>query len=335
MQRHTFGRFVFLGTMACICMGTAAAAEETTRPGLVDFYGYKNCIKLENQNTRVILCPQAGGRVLEYSWKGQNSLYLAPDQQGWIYSPDKTVIDPCGGRFDVGPEYTLAPHPDLWMGAWSGETIDDRKARLTSVKDPATGLQLIREFTLDEKSSHLICKQTIKNLSDKVVPACHWSRTLAVGGGICLVPLTPPSRFPANYLLYGPGDVMDYRPNDPNIRMRDGFLEITGTPARPKLGIDSYAGWFAYQMKQDLLFVKRFPVYPERIYNEMAAITVSIWYFKDLMCELEPIGPQEKLKPGQSASYTEDWWLLPSAFPKNGASVDLKELTGIVARDAR
>jgi hypothetical protein len=233
----------------------------------------------------------------------------------------------CGGRFDIGPEMTVPRHPDLWFGKWTAEIVGPRAARLTSVKDKATGVQLVREFVLDESSSRMTCTQTIKNISDKAVSWCHWSRTFALGGGICLVPLTSPSRFPRSYLMYGPGPVMNYQPNDPNIRVRDGFLEVLGTPKEPKLGIDSYAGWFCYLTRQDLLFVKRFPTFPDRAYNEMAAITVSLWYYKDLMCELEPIGPKTNLAPGQSASFAEEWWLVPHKFPEPGHDVDLKALS--------
>ena len=43
---------------------------------------------------------------------------------------------------------------------------------------------------------------------------------------------------------------------------------------RPKLGMDSYAGWFCYLMKNDLMFVKRYPTYPDRVYNEVAGLTI-------------------------------------------------------------
>jgi hypothetical protein len=311
------------------------AVSETGAAEQIEYFGYAKCIRLENANARVVLCPEAGARVLEYSWQGKQSLYLDPEQKGWLYRPDQPTVDPCGGRFDVGPERVVPRHADLWFGPWSAAITGPRSARLTSVKDPATGLQLVREFTLDAQGSHLRCTQTMCNTSSQAVDTCHWSRTLAVGDGICLVPLTEPSRFPKSYLMYGPGPVMNYQPEDPNIRLRDGFLEVLGTPARPKLGIDSYAGWFCYLLQNDLMFVKRYPAYPDRVYNEMAGLTISIWYFQNKMCELEPIGPRERLAPGQSASFTEDWWLLPHAFPRQRNAVDLAEVRQIVEQQAR
>ena len=59
--------------------------------------------------------------------------------------------------------------------------------------------------------------------------------------------------------------------------------------------MDSQTGWFAYLMPHDVLFVKRYPVYPDRLYGEVAGLTISIWYDAMIRCELEPIGPLEHL----------------------------------------
>ena len=60
-------------------------------------------------------------------------------------------------------------------------------------------------------------------------------------------------------------------------------------------------------------------MYPERVYNEVAGYTLSVWYPADRpMVELEPIGPAEVLAPGAEATFTEHWWLLHHPFPGEG-----------------
>ncbi len=105
-------------------------------------------------------------------------------------------------------------------------------------------------------------------------------------------------------------------------------VEASGRQAMA-VRVDSQAGWFCYLMKNDLMSIKRFDIYPKRIYNEMAALTISIWYNKDIMCELEPIGPMQTLKPGQSAAFTEEWWLTPYEFPGDRTKVNLKKVSKI------
>ena len=78
--------------------------------------------------------------------------------------------------------------------------------------------------------------------------------------------------------MYEDGAVINVKATDDHIRERDGFLEILAPPRKPKLGFDTYAGWLAYVMPNDTLFVKRFPTYPDRVYNEAAGLTLSVWY---------------------------------------------------------
>lgn len=300
----------------------------------MDFRKYANCPVLSNASTRVVLGPHCGGRVLEYSLNGENVLRLHPKQDGWIYDPGKPPIDPYGGRFDIGPEMLVPPHSNLWVGPWQAEVIGARQVRMTSLPDKPTGVQLVREFELAKDSSRLRCTQIIKNISDTPKNWCHWGRTLAVGGGICVIPLTPDSRFPKKYIMYGPDAAMNYKPDDKNIIVSNDCLIIRGMPQSPKLGIDSYAGWFAYLMKNNIMFVKRYPVYPERVYNEMAGLTISIYYYKDLLCELEPIGPKENIKPGESAAYTEEWQLVPFDYPRGG-KVDPAKVKETVEKNIR
>jgi hypothetical protein len=123
---------------------------------------------------------------------------------------------------------------------------------------------------------------------------------------------------------------MDYMPADePSVAVRQGILEITGPPSRPKFAIDCPDGWMAYVSRDNLLFIKKFRIFPERRYGEMAANNASVWYYKELMCEIEPIGPLEVLDPGEEASFTELWWLLEYDHPGD-RRLDLEALQNII-----
>jgi hypothetical protein len=128
----------------------------------------------------------------------------------------------------------------------------------------------------------------------------------------------------------------------PSIELRDEtgadgnsrYLIIRDTPPQPKFGVDSYAGWLAYLETNNLCIVKRFPTYPERAYGEVGGYTISLWYFKDTVCELEPTGPREFIKPGKKASFTEEWWLVPYTFPQD-RNVDIPALTAYLEKTTR
>lgn len=300
---------------------SASPAAETIR-----FLNYPNAIVLTNDTTRVVLCPDAGGRMLEYSLNGTNALHLDETEADWTPDAKKPMMS--AGRFDIGPEQIIPQRKELWSGPWTGEITGERSARLTSLQHDATGIQLVREFELAPEGSRLTCTQTLRNITtDRTVEWCHWSRTFAAGRGIVYVPVTEPSRFPNHYVMYEQRGLMNFRPEDPNIRLRDGILEILAAPAFPKLGMDSTAGWLACQEPNGLLFVKKFPTFPDRVYNEVAGLTISVWYPQDKpVIELEPIGPRERLAPGESASFTETWFLLSKPFPSDPNQVNLDQL---------
>ena len=145
------------------------AAAEPVYPGtaLVDFAGYSGCLKLYNDTTMVVLGPHAGGRILDYSYCGKPAIPLNPTQNGYTWQPGQKVVDPYGGRFDIGPELTTPRHTDLWLGPWRARFSGPREATMISPVDRNTGLQLIRTFRLEEQGSHLRCTQKIRNLSAK------------------------------------------------------------------------------------------------------------------------------------------------------------------------
>jgi hypothetical protein len=319
--------FLFSGPMA------PANAAEPAR--VVSFHGYSRAIELTRGNAKAVLCPEVGGRVLEFSAGGKDAMYLEESEKAW--RPGKPVPQ-SAGRFDYGPELTVLPHRSLWQGEWSGEITGPSSARLTSPKDEGAGIQLVREFELASNGKdaaneavHLICRQTIRNIGKDVREVCHWGRSFSPGGGICVIPLGErPSRFPSKYAMYEESWVINVKNKDEKIRERDGFMEILAPPRKPKLGFDATGGWLGYVMPNDTVFVKRFNTYPDRPYNEAAGLTISVWYPTGPRIELEPIGPRERLQPGESASFVEDWWLLPFAFPKEGEQVDLKALNSLV-----
>ena len=306
---------------------SGSAADE------ISYYGYDRAIELKNDAVRVVLCPQVGGRVLEYSLNGNNVLYLSDAEKKWRPGdrPQSSA-----GRFDIGPELVIPRRSVLWSGAWDAEITGERSARLTSQVCPETGVRLIRDFELDAQTTRLRCTQTIVNASDGVREWCHWSRTFAVGKGVCVIPLTseqagPISRFPNGYVMYEDRALINMKPTDPNIRRIDDSLLIFPTPRRPKLGFDSYHGTIAYFAPNNLLFVKKFRTFPDGVYNEAAGLTISVWYPDNEMVELEPIGPRQRLKPGQSGSFTEVWWLAEADFPGTELT-DISELQTAVQK---
>ena len=128
-----------------------------------------------------------------------------------------------------------------------------------------------------------------------------------------------------------PEDMANLAPENPTINIKDNALVITGAPEHPKLAMDSMEGWFSYLMPNDLMFIKQYPVFPDRNYAERVPMTISIWYVENYrneltVTELEPIGPLEIMAPGERSSFTEEWYLVDYAFPENRDDLDVQSV---------
>ncbi len=303
---------------------------------LVNIHGYKDCIEIRNGDSRVVLEPNCGGRILYYEYKGVNALYINPADDGYLLESGKSPagpLSPCAGRCDIGPEMTTPPHPDLWLGNWIALIQEDQSVEMTSMMDHETGIQLTRTVSLEEHFAKLKFTQSILNISESPKQYFHWSRTFCNGGGIAIAPVNPESRFPNGYITYGPGDIINYRPDcEPNVCIHDGLLQIFGPPSTKKIAMDLSEGWLAYLTRDSHLFVKKFPVYPGRVYGEIAANNMSFWYNDEETCEIEPLGPLEVIQPSYEASFTETWYLMEYDYPGRTAvkSSDIRKIIDIL-----
>jgi hypothetical protein len=229
-------------------------------------------------------------------------------------------------------------HCALFFGSWSQTLASSLKVELSSPVCDSTGLQLVRVFELEAAGADLTITQTMRNAGGAAsLRVNHWGRTFVPGGGIAFVPLPEDnySRFPSKYVLYDftPPETILFQPNDPNIAVRDGLVEIGShsREAHEKIGFDSNVGWLAYLSKEGQLLVKRFVVHSDRPYGEMAGLTCCIFYYRDRLVELEPIGPLENLAPGEEASFAEHWSLLSFPFPQGeGETVDAEAVKSAV-----
>lgn len=326
-----------------LLLNHVALAQQPKSETSTRFGPYGNCPVLDNGIVRVVLCPEVGGRIMEYSRAGKNALWvseLESSEQPLPRADNGTVRFPFGGpsagRFDVGPEHVTPKRPVLFLGEWTSERISEWHVRLTSQPCPKSQLQLKRDIVLDTDSSRLQITQHIHNVGQEILRRCHWSRTFANSAGVAVIPLTEPSSLPNQYMRYQGGNLVLW-PQDDNLIRRDGFAILRAPPKTTKYGFDTEAGWLAHLQESGLVFVKQFPVWPERAYGEVSSFTLATWTPESGdKVELEPIGPLETISPGESASYTETWWIFDSAdLTQNaiaGGPVNLDALQQRVAK---
>ncbi len=289
-------------------MNSYSAVEKIT------YRGWPDCYRITNELTEIVINASTGGRIMVYKKNGIDVIYENPSQNGKTYQDFLAhPFDPDAGRFDYGQEsVTQKLHALTWMGPWEGEIVDDYTVVISSQPDQKLGLLSTRTFTLDPGSSRLKVIQTMKNITGDTLEYFFWGRTLVKTGGKLFMPLNPESVIPGKWGRYIWGDPVKYEtdPDDPGVDVEKNMFSLIPEEAgNQKYGNDSHAGWMAYGFK-GLIFVKEYGYFPEKAYREHYNQTNIFYVAKKRFAEMEPISPQWTLKPGGSASYTENWYLL-------------------------
>lgn len=268
-------------------------------------------IYLEAPDAKVsaVAVPQAAGRVVHYGLEGQNALWN-PEKNGRLQAEG-------GFGLDLGPERTIARHPVIWDQKYHWAKVGTNIVTLTSENDPAVGVRVSKQISMDGRTGAIDLIQRMTNVSERNQAYCFWDRTLCPAGGFAIIPLNAMSRFPAKWVL-GRRKVTDGKidyfwweydgvtPSHPNIRILDGMAVVKSQGKEQKIGADSDAGWIAY-IHGRLLFVKYYPYFPKGKYIDNALSVAH--YFSETLAELEPLSPEAQLRPEQEYLFPERWTL--------------------------
>jgi hypothetical protein len=293
----------------------SCAPEKTPRvPPQVRIEPHLNAdlaIHLEAPDAKIvaIAVPQAAGRIVHFSLGGQNILY----------NPEKNGQPQAAGGYglDLGPERTIPRHPVIWEQKHTWAKLGTNFVTVTSERDPAVGMRVAKQLSLNGATGALDIFQRMTNVSEKTQSWCFWDRTLCKAGGFAVIPLNSKSRFKAQWAL-GRRKVVDGKvdtlwweydgdaPSHPDIRVLEGMLVSKSRGKEQKMGADSDAGWIAY-IRGRLLFVKYYAYLPDGKYSDNGLSVAH--YFNDSIAELEPLSPEVSLPPESEYLFPERWTL--------------------------
>jgi hypothetical protein len=305
---------------ACFLLAGLAAAHsaETAVRGVTSetYSRWTNALVMRGGDNRLVVVPAVGGRVLNYSFNSENIIYENHAMAGETLATMPRGFSPGGAQCDVGPELRgIPPHPNLWLGPWTGAAPRDFVIRVTSQPESALGVVMEKEFTMEPDTGEVGVVQRLRNTAGNDVSFCLWDRTLCVGGGFALLPVSRKSAFKARWSIRR-GKAGEYRydgtrPADARARLLGDVLVVQSRElpdARElKVGTDSDAGWIAY-VRGRMLYVKYFPVHPGGNYSDGG--NTMEFYCNERVAELEPLSPEVKLKPGAEYEFPEKWTLI-------------------------
>ena len=294
----------------------AASAQEL--PAGVEVRNYTGWdksifINATEKPVEAVIAPAVGGRVVHFSYNGENILFENPASQGKTMDASLEPLWIGGYQCDVGPQGRDIPaHLELFQGRQGWNFNGDFAIHVASLPDTDLGVVLEKDFLLAPDTGELGVVQHMRNISDKDVSYCLWDRTLCKGGGYVFFPLNKKSRFKAGWSQRRQVDGTNYydgeHPNALQARVLNGVLVLSADGDVTQIGADSMAGWIAYA-RGKLLFVKYFPCFAEGNYSD-GGNTVEV-YFDQRAVELSPLSPETKLAPGKELAFPEKWSLIP------------------------
>jgi hypothetical protein len=305
--------------------------------------------RLTNGLVTLWVAPDLGGRAIQLQLGDQGCFYvnrglagkvLPPEQNnlqaGWAnYGGDKVWPGPEGWMNDR--EWPSIPYYILDGSKFAAEVTAESPAevavRVTSPRDPRTGVQFIRAFHVYAGTTRVKVEQVMRNISRRQIRWGIWHLIQNDGADAhdpskpnpelyMYVPLNPHSKYPEGY--YKPyGDVRhpsyDVLPGGRMLRIH--YLYRVG-----KMAADSDSGWYAVVNGQkNLGLIENFTFYPGLEYPDGASVeswndgpgTISRGPFDQTLAddpkqtpyflESEVLSPYATLDPGEEYSFPVYW----------------------------
>lgn len=304
-------RFLIVASLIFLCR-CASAEDLPAGVELRNYTGWPESIYLNATETPVqaVIVPAVGGRVVHYSFNGQNILFENSAAEGKTLGPGQEELWLGGYQCDIGPRHGLPQHLALLEGRYGYDFKGNFAAHVTSVPDPDLGVVLEKNFLIAPDTGELGIMQRIRNISSHDVSYSLIDRTICKGGGFIFFPLNKSSRFRAGWSQRRQADGKFYydgdNPNAFQARVMDGVLVISASGDVTQLGADSMAGWIAYA-REKMLFVKYFPCQRAGNYPD-GGNTLEV-YFDQRAVELSPLSPVTDIGAGKDYTFPEKWSL--------------------------
>ncbi len=325
-------------------------------------YNGWNVYRLTNGLVTLLVAPELGGRAIQLQLGDQEFFFVNKDLAGKVLPPEQNNLK--AGWANYGGD-KVWPGPEGWMNdnewpsipyyildgsRFDAEVISNNASevavRVTSPKDPRTGVQFVRTYHVYAGTTRVKVEQVMRNISRREIRWGIWHLIQNDGADArdpskpnpelyMYVPLNPQSRYPEGY--YKPyGDVRhpSYEVLPGGRMLRIHYLYRVG-----KMAADSNAGWYAVVNGQkNICLVENFKYFSGAEYPDSASVeswndgpgTISRGPFDQTLAddpkktpyflESELLSPFAKLAPGEEYAFPVYWSPTRAPYPLHDAA---------------
>lgn len=296
--------------LALLPMGMARAQDTVKIEQHVPYLDSPNNIRMSNGTVELILATDYGPRIMRYAPAGSGN-----DANLFGTIPGVTLTTTLGDwRIRGGHRLWHAPEdkPGSYVPDNSPITaqIEGNTVKLIQPIEQPTGIQKEIWVTLDPTGSHVTVEHRLTNNSQSAVDMACWAMSAMNKGGVAIFPQEPYQSHDVALLPARPVVLWYYTDMaDPRWKFGKNFITLRQDPKKKeaqKIGILNKQGWAAYA-RNGSLFLKRFTFEDGKTYPDYDCNNET--FTNDVFLELETLGPMQHVEPGQTITYTENWWL--------------------------
>jgi len=327
------------------------AASIASFPAKVEKTQYKgwNVYRLTNGLITLDIAPELGGRAIQLRLADHEYFFVNADLAGKVLPPEQNNLK--AGWANYGGD-KVWPGPEGWMSddEWpsipyyilDGSKYDaeitsnnagEVAVKVTSPKDPRTGVQFVRTFHVYANTTRVKVEQVMKNISRRQIRWGIWHLIQHHAADAndpskpnpelyMYVPLNPRSKYPQGYYkMFGDARHPSYQVVEGGGMLRVQYLYRVG-----KIGADSDRGWYAVVNGQkNIGLVENFKYFPGMEYPDGASVeswndgpgVISRGPYDQVLpddpkktpyfFESEGMSPYAQLEPGEEYSFPIYW----------------------------
>jgi hypothetical protein len=274
----------------------------------VEYGGWKNCLRLGNDEVEILLTTDVGPRAIRAGFVGEENLfYEVPEQAGLTG----------GGEFRLYGGHRLWHAPEVKPRTYAPENRPveaEQRGGALLLRPPAeetTGIRKEWDVSMVDGQNRFVLVHRLVNEGPWAVELAPWCLSVMGQRGRAIVPQEE-YRPHTEYLLPARPLVLWHYTDmsDPRFTWGRRYLQLRQDPEREqpqKVGLLNARGWAAYE-RDGTVFLKTYPVWPDETYPDFGCNTEL--FTNGRFLELETLGPLARLEPGEAVEYTETWTLL-------------------------
>jgi len=296
----------------------------------IDYRGWADSYRLTAGLYSLVVVPEIGGRIMEYSYDGTNLLWENTEEYGRTYPISKDWRNYGGYKIWIAPQelWSWPPDPMIDFAKANIEVLQNAKGlpvlKVTGAPAFDSGVAVSKEILMDE-TGEVVLKQIMRNIAGKPITCSIWDVTQTKTPGLIAFPLNENSKFDdgINYL-------MSESKNSKQFTVKNRLCITRYMGENGKIAADSNGPWMIC-FQGDLAFVKLFGSMVKNADYPEGGCSVEVFTADDKLGyqEMEILGPIAKILPGGKTELVERWRAFKLSQPVTDEKWVLKAVSGM------